>query len=117
MKTFALRGMHGERASSARSLPTTYTSFWTRETTPKAVDVPQVPALNLLPPDTVPERVLRKIAGQYDNVLSSPDVAFGAPCGTIDQYIRFGEECASRNMVPSFRLFGLWLEADKIGEV
>ena len=93
--------------------PSHYSSFWIRESAGKAVDVPQVAALNLLPPDTVPERILRKLS----NEDTPRPASVRSSSVAIEHYVRFGEECASRNMVPSFRLFELWLEADRIGEV
>ena len=32
----------------------------------------------------------------------------------MNLYLEFGEECATRNMIPSFRLFEHWKESDAI---
>ncbi len=111
MKTFAV---DKTPPATAGSQPASLKSFWIRESPGKAIDVPHVAALNLLPPDTVPDRVLRKIGREYDALLGSRGAAFGARSANMEHYVRFGEECAARNIVPTYRLFEQWCDADAI---
>jgi hypothetical protein len=34
----------------------------------------------------------------------------------MGRYLEFGEECAARNMVPTYRLFEHWMDSDAIAQ-
>jgi hypothetical protein len=51
---------------------------------------------------------------EYDHATTPRNPSFPTRRSGLDSYIQFGEECASRNLVPSYRLFEHWMKTDLI---